>query len=142
MSETSPPHPAELALQALTTAAWVAVPDYVARPWQRRAVRAAIVATTTGGYVLLQRLDLTSEPEPGSDPEQEPDGPTTVKAFALVGGGVLASLVSGRASRRLSGTLVHRLEDRGVRRPWTVVGVGLAAVTTGMRVAERSPGRR
>lgn len=131
MSDSTPPRPVELVLQAVTTAAWVAVPDYVDRPWPRRAVRLAILAGTTGAYVLLER-------EAEEEPEEE--GPPPKHAVALVAAGVVASIASARGSRRVTAAVVRRLEARGVRRPWTVVGVGLAAVTAGMRAADARGG--
>ncbi|MEI5673458.1 MULTISPECIES: hypothetical protein [unclassified Nocardioides] len=128
MSDSTPPRPAELVLQAVTTVAWIAVPDYVTRPWPRRVTRLAILAGTTGAYLLLER--------PSHEEPDLPDGPPSKLAVAKVTAAVVASFATARGTKRLTAAAVRRLEARGVRRPWTVAGVGMAAVTAGMRAAD------
>ena len=64
--------PAEQVLQAVATAAWLAVPDYTSRPLTRRTARAVVLAAATGAAVLIEWR------APEEDPD-EPDAETEVR---------------------------------------------------------------
>lgn len=124
--------PAEQVLQAVATAAWLAVPDYTSRPLTRRTARAVVLAAATGAAVLLEwrapAEQESDEPgEPGAETEVRP-----VVAAAAIAAGTIGSVGGRRATRAAA----RRLEARGVRRPWTVVGLGTGAVTLALSAAQ------
>lgn len=129
MSDSRVSRPAEQVLQAVATAAWVAVPDYTSRPLTRRTARAAVLAASVGAAVLLERR------APEEQTPDEPDAETEVRpvlAAAAIAAGTIGSVGSRRATRAAA----RRLQARGVRRPWTVVGVGAGAVTLALSAAQ------
>lgn len=139
MSESRHLGPAEQVLQAVAVAAWTAVPDYAPGPWGRRAARGAVLAASTGAFLLLDRHRAEED-----EPEETPSEQHPALTATLVAGGLLGSVGAHVGGKRVSRSIVRRLESRGVRRPWTVVGVGTGAVTLALAAAEgrlRRPAR-
>ncbi|WP_244930633.1 hypothetical protein [Nocardioides sp. W7] len=133
MSDSRPPRPAEQVLQAGATAAWIAVPDYTSRPMARRTARAAVLAASAGAFVLLERR---APEEEDADEPNETEEPRPALVAAAVAAGLLASVGASVGGRRASRAAVERLRARGVRRPWTVVGLGTAAVTLALSAVQ------
>lgn len=139
----------------LLTAVWTAVPDHVETRAGQRAVRAALLVAVAGrpawglfqsGREIVRMFDgddeddvdddLDDEDEDGDeddDLEDEDDvGVVDTAGVLLALAGVPLALLAHRSSTRLNHVLVARLAERGVRHPWTCVGLGwgVASVAT------------
>lgn len=129
MSASRPFRPAEQVLQAVATAAWLAVPDYTSRPLTRRTAQAVVLTAATGAAVVLA-LRAPEEQDP-----DDPDAETEVRPV-VVAASIAVGTIGSVAARRATRAAARRLEARGVRRPWTVVGVGTGGVTLALSAAQ------
>lgn len=143
VARSSRPDLVEAALTALVGVTWSALPDHVASPSRRRAVRAALVAAGAG-VVAVRSAGRPARDAPGLDAVAA-DGDGVARpwesipprwrplagvagAAALVGG----SVASLRLSQRIDDACAARLARAGVPYPYTVVGLGWGALAFAM----------
>lgn len=123
----------ESVAKAASVAAWVAVPDYASTKGGRAALKSGLIIAVMAAVIAAERL---RGEQPGAEGRQDTeDEPTlldrvgTARAALLVGAGLggsaASTLLVSRGSRKAAGWL----EGRGVRRPWTAVGVVAGALT-------------
>lgn len=150
----SRPDLVETVLTVLVGVTWSALPDHVASPSRRRAIRAALLAGGAG-VVAVRSAGRPARDTPTVDdtvPDAAPgaaDGGAAARpwgsipprwrplagvagAAALVGG----SVVSLRLSQRIDDACAARLARAGVPYPYTVVGLGWGAAALAMAVLD------
>lgn len=118
----------QAAIGAVTAFAWTALPDYVQGRWALRGAKAALGAGSTAAMMTLERRrEGAAVAGDGSPRDAAPDpargGPL------LMAAGLTTSVSSLLASPRVSRAIVRRLGERGVRRPHTALGAGIAGLT-------------
>ncbi|GAA4689717.1 hypothetical protein [Nocardioides nanhaiensis] len=122
---------AQATVGAVTAFVWTALPDYVEGRWALRGAKLALGAGSTGAMVALERerrgTTVAGDGSPrGAAPEPVRGGPL------LMAAGMTTSVSSLLATPRVSRAIVRRLRERGVRRPHTALGAGIAALSLAM----------
>lgn len=128
---------AESLTVAVATFAWVAAPDWSSTARERRRLRLgslALAGLVGASYGVRTR---GAEPEQPDEPEEEGWTPGGATVAALAGAGVLATIAVHRGAERLTRRGAESLAGRGVRRPYSVLGLGWAALSLGLDVVER-----
>ncbi|WP_157210041.1 hypothetical protein [Nocardioides aequoreus] len=125
---------------AVATFGWVAAPDWSSSPRDRRRLRLASLALTGLAGASYALRTPGAEPEQAEEPEEEGWTPRGATLAALAGGGVLATIAVHRGSERLTQRGAESLGRRGVRRPYSVMGLGWAALSLGLDLVERRTG--
>lgn len=122
---------------AAATFAWVAAPDWSSSTRDRRRLRLASLALTGLAGASYALRTPGAESEQPDEPEEEGWTPGGATVAALAGGGVLATIAVHRGAERLTQRGAESLARRGVRRPYSVLGLGWAALSLGLDVVER-----
>lgn len=123
-------------LTASTMAAWVAIPDYTSTRRGRFAAKTLLTAAAAGGVLLADRL-RDERSQRSSEPEsQRPSVHALLterfdepKANAIFGGLVASSALFTTFGTRIMRGTAAALERRGVKRPWTKIGLVAGAVS-------------
>lgn len=136
--------PLPAAVAGAVVGAWYALPDYVD---SRRARALAKAALFTGGGALYVLASRTADDAPRNPTPATENQPTTEDAgaeaehsagwqrlaprvqLAVVAGAFAAFTVVSIAGERLVYCTGERLANRGVRRPHTLIGLALGALT-------------
>lgn len=125
---------AQATVGALTAFAWTALPDYVEGRWALRGAKLALGAGSTSAMVALDRQREGGAVAADGSPRDAAPAPGRGGPL-LMAAGLTASVSSLLASPRVSRAIVRRLRERGVRRPHTTLGAGIA----GLNVALEAP---
>lgn len=123
-------------LTASTMAAWVAVPDYTSTRRGRFAAKTLLTAGAAGGMLLADRL-RDDDPQQSDQPEAERPSMHALlaerfdepKANAIFGGLLASSALFTIFGTRIMRGAAGALERRGVKRPWTKIGLFAGAVS-------------
>lgn len=122
--------PWEIAAESTATALWYAMPDFVPSRARRAALKTALLAGAGAyGLSLGRGLDNDHSSLDVAGPETAPsDGEALRQGIMIVAAG--AALVSGAVIlERFIQRSAHRLGERGVKYPNTVMGLALGALT-------------
>ncbi|KQB84570.1 hypothetical protein [Corynebacterium oculi] len=122
--------------QAAFAGAWEALPDYVSSRARRGAIKAALVA---GGIAVVS---ATTRGE--GLPEDTPGGMdlSPTQTWAAVAAGLVMLAIMPVLNHKVRVWLTGGLRRFGIRRPYTALGAGVAALVFALLEAEAAEVRR
>ena len=116
-------------IQSATVGALVAVPDYVRSTPGRIFAWTAILGAYAAGVAKLDTVYEDPDNDVTAKVEEKPDTTNPKITWALTGGALALSALGLRLHVAVQTKLARSLSRRGAKRPNTLLGLALAAVT-------------